>query len=326
MADRSGKGDQRAWNEALDWLFRIERRPGDPDLERALSAWLDADEAHARAYAQARRIWDLSPGLRPSRSARAAGARRAGGAAAGLLGRRRLVTGAGALAAGAAAFLVASRWTDLTSDHVTGIGRAELVVLEDGSRVELNTDSAVSVHYEPGRRGIALRRGEAFFDVVPDAGRPFAVAAGPALVEVLGTRFNLRRGTAKLGLAVEEGRVAVSLAGRDLLAGNPLGRGETARIDLQTGAVERGRAAPDTLALWRRGQLVVERWPVSRVLDEIGRYRPGYIVLRDEALGARRVSGIYDLTRPVEAVRAVAQAFGGRVTEIGPYLLVVSGP
>jgi transmembrane sensor len=70
--------------------------------------------------------------------------------------------------------------------------------------------------------------------------------------------------------------------------------------------------------------LIVEEWSVAQVLDELGRYHRGVILLRDQELGARLVSGFYDLTRPVEAVRAVAQAHGGRLREIGPWLLVVS--
>jgi transmembrane sensor len=63
---------------------------------------------------------------------------------------------------------------------------------------------------------------------------------------------------------------------------------------------------------------------VAQVLAEIGRYHRGYIVLRDPELATRMVSGTYDLTRPVEAARAVMEAMGGRLIEITPFLAVAT--
>jgi transmembrane sensor len=108
-----------------------------------------------------------------------------------------------------------------------------------------------------------------------------------------------------------------------------LTRGDVLSLDLATGQVRRDSAPPETIAAsmaaWREKRLVVENWTVAQVLNEIGRYHRGAIMLRDPALGARRVSGFYDLTRPVEAARAVAGVHGGRLTEVGPWLVLVSG-
>ncbi|MGQ3072977.1 MAG: FecR/PupR family sigma factor regulator, partial [Ferrovibrionaceae bacterium] len=63
MADLPADRDQRAWREALDWLFVLDRSPGDRSVETGLQDWLDRDPAHARAWREARAIWDLGPRL-----------------------------------------------------------------------------------------------------------------------------------------------------------------------------------------------------------------------------------------------------------------------
>lgn len=337
MADRSSDNDQRIWQEALDWVFALDRDPDDPALAAALRAWLSADAAHARAYEEARLIWDLSPRIRPefaeSRRApapSAAAPRRprpgamAGGQPVRRIGRRGFLAG-GAIAAGLSLVALGGGWTALRADYATDVGERKLVTLEDGSRVHLNTDTALRVVYGPEQRRVELLRGEALFDVARDERRPFAVIAGTARIEVLGTRFDTRLDASFLSVLVEEGRVAIGVDGHDVLGGTALTRGEGVRIDLATGNARRNAAKPQEATAWRKGLLIVERWTVAQVLDEIGRYHRGYILLRDDVLAARPVSGVYDLTRPVEAVRAVTRAYGGKVTEISPYLLVVSG-
>jgi len=103
-----------------------------------------------------------------------------------------------------------------------------------------------------------------------------------------------------------------------------LSAGEALTLDHATGAVQALAVTPEAIGAWRERRLVVEGWSVTAVLNELERYHRGMILLRDEALGARLVSGTYDLSRPAEAVRAVAQAQGGMLTEISPWLLVVS--
>lgn len=311
MADLPADRDQRAWQEAMDWLFALDRAPGDHGLEAALQDWLGRGPENARAWREARAIWDMAPRLpelmvppapvralaRPSR-------------------RRWLVGGGLALAAGLAGVSLTPLATRLRADHATGVGERREITLADGSRVLLNTDSALSVDYSTGRRSLALWRGEAFFTVARDPTRPFVVAAAGAEAQALGTAFDLRLDPDTLDIAVASGEVAFANA--------RLKAGEGGRLDLTSGRFARAITAVETRLAWRQGRLVVDRWPVARVLDELGRYHQGRILLRDDALGRKPVSGIYDLDRPTEAVRAVAAAAGGRVAELTPWLLVVS--
>jgi transmembrane sensor len=83
--------------------------------------------------------------------------------------------------------------------------------------------------------------------------------------------------------------------------------------------------APAQIASWRDGRLMVDNVTVADVVEEFRRYYPGVILLRDQRLAARRVTGVFDLHDPVAGLRAVLQPYGGHLTTITPWLLLVSG-
>jgi len=331
MSEPSNADDQQApddptWDEAFDWVIRIERAPKDAAVAAALQAWLARSDIHAVAYQEVRKVWQVAPHLSPALPERWRNLRPAAVSSVRqlrpVLSRRQWLIGA---AAGVASAFAAGTLGDLFADHATGTGETKIVTLADGTRLQLDTDSAVRLSFDQQRRAVELLRGRAFFDVAHDARRTFAVTAGAAQATALGTKFDVRRDDTRVTVAVEEGCVAISLNGRNPLPQDALDPGAAVAIDLETGAVRQSAVDAQAIGAWRGGRLVVEGWSVAQVLDELGRYHRGTILLRDEALGARLVSGIYDLTRPVDAIRAVAQAQGGQVREISPWLLVVSG-
>lgn len=71
-------------------------------------------------------------------------------------------------------------------------GNKETVILPDGSKVILNRYTLLS--YDPGfddkTRTVSLE-GEAFFDVEPNASKPFIILTEKATVQVIGTSFNV---------------------------------------------------------------------------------------------------------------------------------------
>jgi transmembrane sensor len=67
-----------------------------------------------------------------------------------------------------------------------------LVALPDGSKIYLNRNTELSYHANFGKhkRDVSLT-GEAFFEIAPDASKPFIIDAGDARVKVVGTSFNI---------------------------------------------------------------------------------------------------------------------------------------
>jgi len=87
------------------------------------------------------------------------------------------------------------------------------LILEDGTEVIVNRNSSLrySKSFDQGERQVYLS-GEAWFDVARDTSRPFIIDAGAALVEVLGTSFNVNayRENPTVEITVESGLVALS--------------------------------------------------------------------------------------------------------------------
>jgi len=124
---------------------------------------------------------------------------------------------AAAALTGIAALAGISRLTGVGPDVITGwhtyatiIGEQRAVELEDGSIVHLNTRSRVQVRMADHTRDIRLLEGEAVFKVHHDASRPFRVYTDDAVVQAIGTQFNVYRRPEGTRVAVLEGRVRVT--------------------------------------------------------------------------------------------------------------------
>lgn len=76
---------------------------------------------------------------------------------------------------------------------VTQNGARSHIKLPDGTRVWLNAGSKLDYpqHFASGSREVTLE-GEAYFDVVKDADKPFIVKTKTCAIRVLGTTFNVR--------------------------------------------------------------------------------------------------------------------------------------
>jgi transmembrane sensor len=129
--------------------------------------------------------------LRDSSVAESQGDRREGSASIWLRGMR----GGGLVAGVLAATILVTVWRSSASgpDYKTPVGGLAAVPMTDGSRVTLNTDSAIRVQLTNSTRQIQLDRGEAFFEVAKDSHRPFIVSAGTKRVIAVGTKFAVRR-------------------------------------------------------------------------------------------------------------------------------------
>lgn len=203
----------------------------------------------------------------------------------------------------AAALLV---WQDpawRTEQVATPADRRATVELADGSRVELDTGTRLTVSRHLRSRRVVLEAGRALFDVQPSAWRPFTVEAGATRVRVLGTAFDVRRQGAEVTVTVLRGRVAVTgTDGTTTLQADGQVRAHAGRLDAPT-AVSGANATA-----WRQGQLVFQRTPLPEVLDEIARYSGRPVRLGDTSLARLEVSGVYR-TANAEALLALLPGF-----------------
>ncbi|WP_245316392.1 hypothetical protein [Chelatococcus daeguensis] len=79
------------------------------------------------------------------------------------------------------------------------------------------------------------------------------------------------------------------------------------------------------VAGWRERRLVADNETIADVVARLADHHRGLILTLDGTLAEQRVTGIYDLSRPVEALGAVVRPYGGSVHRITPYLVFVGG-
>lgn len=69
---------------------------------------------------------------------------------------------------------------------------------------------------------------------------------------------------------------------------------------------------------------MVDRATVAAVVAEIARYRTGAVIVTDDVLAGKEVTGVFDLRDPVRALSTVVRPHEGQVREITPWLVLIS--
>ncbi len=308
---------------AMEWLLRRETERGNATVERDFQAWLQQSDSHRTTYASVQATWaDLGQlPVQPS----------SGGDAASNVVRlparapRKIRWLAAAAAVAAACLLVVAfpvLQRHLMADFTAGVAELRKVVLPDGSVVDLDAGSAISVEYGTGDRRVALLAGQAFFRVTHDTQRPFSVLAADVSVVVTGTSFGVGKTATTVDVAVQSGSVEVLRNGKRLSQG--LAMGDRLVVDRIHDSVRRERTAPESIAAWRSRRLVVVDGSFGDIVETLGRHLPGALVVADRSLNRQAITGVFDLTQPVDALRTLAESQNAVVTEITPYLLIVS--
>jgi transmembrane sensor len=312
--------------QAIAWFTRMNGRPSAADRED-FARWLAASATHEQHYANVERLWtDIGP-LSDTIE------RRDAAALAGPLQKieeLRRQRSLGKAAAGAVLGLVlclAAGWLwlerphllqDWQADYATARAEQRSVTLADGSTVLLDADSAIAVDLSATERRVALVRGAAFFSVVPGQ-TPFTVAARNGEARVLGTRFEVAAEDREVSVTLDSGSVEVAL--RDGSGRLVLKPGESVAY----GAGGLGSAHAVDLAeatAWRQGRYIFTNVRLADVLERIGRYRGGRILVTSGELGDRRVSGNIALRDGNAALAAVQSSVGFQVTTLGRLTLV----
>ncbi len=312
---------------AFAWLSLLHDRPSAGD-QLTFSQWLRADPAHAEAYAQAQVVWELSEGPARTLADEDALALQDYLDAMDRPRRPQLLRWSGALAMAACLLLMISlgtgwqpqRWIDdLGADYVSAPGEIRTVTLADQSQVTLDADSAIAVDFSRGERHVQLRRGAGFFTVT-HTGEPFVVEAEKGSARVLGTRFEVRLQAHGAQVTVLSGRVGVT-ADRDgeqqiLTAGQQVAYGE--------GTAEKLHAVDSEAQLaWRQGWLTYYKSTLGDVVEDLRRYYPGRIVLLNDELAARKVSGSFPSKDPQAVLNSLQGVLGFEQHQVLGHLIIL---
>lgn len=273
-----------ARDQALGWFVALRDDAADESQWLAFQTWLEADANHGCQYDAVEQMWldldeiDSVPPVVAPAPAPTPFARRH--RPAGRISPTRRLAPAFAIAA--SLVLAAGLWINLSNRPQTFVttDAARIVVLDDGSNVQLNRHSRMSVRMTADQRTVTLDEGEAAFDVVHLAERPFVVQSGDRSVRVLGTAFDVLNHNGRYRVAVQRGAVTVDAgAGHSptrLRAGQALER--TGLALPVTSAI-----APDEALGWTTGTLIYRNAPLSAVADDLSRYLDKPVIVGDPA-------------------------------------------
>lgn len=314
-SDTPESGDDAIAEQAITWFARLRAEHISEDERKTFRAWCQANPLHRQAFDEISGFWEnadfnriltgyqkTAPGYRrPLKTAKLS-----------------------ALALAACLALVAVIYRPNIScwqaDYCTGIGEIQTVDLADGSRITLNSDTALRVDLGNGRRDVWLKHGEAFFDVYRDPLHPFIVEGRYSSTRVLGTRFVVRENAENDTVTVVSGLVEV---GRDRHTPARLSANDSITVDAERSSAIRQIAAINA-ASWLKGSVSFDNAPLGEVIAEIGRYRRGGVIIKNAALKNLKVSGRFDITDTDKALEALQQTLPIRVFRVTPWLIFIA--
>lgn len=297
-------GDDARREDAAAWVVRLEAA-GLGDAEAvAFDAWLSASPENAQAFDAALEVSQAySRHAEPVARAiprRHSATRRPD---------RRAFVGVGAIAAAAAiAVLIAPQVVapPTSETYVTAKGERRTLTLADGSRVDLNAGTRVTITLTRDARSVVLDEGQAVFDVAHDANRPFTVATGDRTVRVVGTQFDVRRRDGRLSVTVARGAVEVRPSQGETGRSFRLHPGQ--RLEHLEGVVGAKVAAamPAEVLGWRTGRLVYRGQTLAEVVSDLNQQWAAPILIDDPTLAATPVSGVLILDNQDAVIRRLA--------------------
>jgi len=295
--------------EAALWLERRHIGHWDADIQEAFDAWMTESSAHVLAYWRLDAAWKRAErlvALTPAQETAAHGRTRR-------FGFLRVAIGLTiAVMAGAGALYL--RPTPVHT-YTTALGEAKTVVLSDGSRIELNTDSMLRL--ADGRtRKAWLDKGEAYFQIRHDGANPFIVMAGGHRVIDLGTAFTVRADKDRLEVSLLQGRARLETADASVQEHSAvLMPGDVLVATPTSLSVTRHSEHRLVEALgWRHGVLVFDQTTLADAADEFNRYNRIKLIVADDAAGRRTIGATFPV-HDVELFAHVAQQVLGLQVE-----------
>lgn len=306
----------RVLDAAIAWQLCLDSGNGSADERAEFARWHAASEEHARAWMQL--------GMLDQRFSAAAGPARQAllQSRAGLRQRIRKV-GSGlaslALVVGILGWLSAHQslgyWL---ADQRTATGEQRSLRLTDGTLISLNTHSAVDIRFNEKERLIVLHEGEISIETGHKDDRPFIVATEDGRLRALGTRFLVKLEDQGTRLSVLQSAVAA----RPQDSGNEQILHEGQQVLMSHDKLGQIAGVNIGADAWIRGMLVVDNVRLSDLLEELGRYRSGYLGVAPEVADLR-ITGSFPLTNTDLALASLLPTLPVQIEQHTPWWVTV---
>ena len=290
--------DHLVVKQAINWLLRLRNNAGNPTLQQQCEVWRAAHHEHERAWQRVQSLQqELSANLHAIPGAQVA-LQTLENSSQRLDRRQALKLLSGVMLMGTAAWLGKDlvSWQQWTADFATATGEQHGFQLPDGTRLELNTDSAADLDFSAQRRLIRLARGEIMITCGADANaphaRPLMVQSSHGQFEGIDARFVVRLEGNCTRLSVTAGHVAIHAPSTANGLPGMVQAGQSYLIS-HSQAVPAPALDMDVGA-WSEGLIVTRNMRLGDFLQEVARYRPGYLACAKE-IADLRLSGVFRL-------------------------------
>jgi transmembrane sensor len=308
---------------AVSWVTRLHSTDCTDAERHDFETWLAQSNAHRVAHRKVEAFWaglsQIEPHAAPQLAAARAYLRKAR--------QSRRASSRKRLAGVLSFFLIMGFsplwWSWLNTDiYRTAKGETNSIQLSDGSRIDLNTDTELSVQDTWTSHSVKLERGEALFTVVHNAEKPFEVIAAGGRIQDIGTRFNIYRQAGQVSVTVLEGEVSVAVnqnaTAQNLISGQQINYDSAEHISAVS------RADINVATAWQKGQLVFKSQPLSVVLEQLSRYHDASLQVHDSRLQALKVSGVFPSNDLKLALNTIAGALPIKVTQSATNAFVIA--
>ena len=309
--------------EAAEWI--VELQSADEKTRRVFADWLRASPQHVREFLAMASLWDALAELPEKQSLEqlveealaesnvvsldaASRARPAATKNKPASARRWMALAASIAMAALVAVTLSSRLPFIHDPdlYVTEIGEQRRVSLPDGSFVDLNTQSRLRVSYSDEFRDLRLLEGEAMFDVAKDPARPFRVFTEKAIIQAIGTQFNVYDVGDEITVTVVEGVVSITqtlddpdttpeggAAAAELFEPVEVSVGYQARLGQNVGKVKLVAMEVEKAIAWQNRRLIFDNWSLQSVINEFNRYNDPPLLIDDAELESLPISGVF---------------------------------
>lgn len=181
--------------------------------------------------------------------------------------------------------------------------------LADGSQITLNAHAKISYSsvFKGNKRAVKLE-GEAFFEVTPDATKPFIIDAGAVYVEVLGTSFlvNADNTSDSVVIIVNTGKVEVTDKSDDqntliLLPG------ERAVFYKKNSILEKEENKDENYISWKSGKIIFNDSKLTQITRTLNKVYKVKIIINNDEIKDCRVTATF-ANQPLSTILTVISA------------------
>ena len=177
-------------------------------------------------------------------------------------------------------------------ETITEAGQKSNIILPDGSRVWLNSDSKVSYNsgFNLKNRNISLQ-GEAFFEVASGHDIPFVVQAQNVSVTAIGTKFNIKAYNEDntITTTLVEGKVMAETSGQTMM----LMPNQEAVYDKSSGMISKSDLQDDAHAVpWMQNAILFQNHSLEEIAVILERMYNVTVVFDDDMVGRYSFTGL----------------------------------